>query len=387
MQLSIVFAGLFAAASAFVNVPGVVVSHLPASGERYVGSPSIARLPGGAYLMTHDEFGPKANNEVSPITRVFRSEDRGATWAERPPITGAFWSTVFTHRDALYLIGTNRQSGDLVIRRSTDGGASWTTPTGNDSGLLAKGEYHCAPTPVVEHNGRLWRAMEKLEGAGGFGHRFHAYMLSVPVDADLLKAENWTSSNILGRDPAWLDGKFNGWLEGNAVVTPAGGIVDILRVDSPSIPEYAAIVDISPDGKRATFDPKQGFTPFPGGAKKFTIRFDPVSKAYWSLTNYVPKEYEGPSPASIRNTLALIESPDLRTWTVRTIVLQHPNSEKYAFQYVDWLIEGDDLLVASRTAYDDGLGGAHSFHDANCLTFHRVQDFRTRTMKDPVATN
>ena len=47
-------------------------------------------------------------------------------------------------------------------------------------------------------------------------------------------------------------------------------------------------------------------------------------------------------------------------------------------------MEGDDLLVASRTAYDDGLGGARRAHDANYLTFHRIPVFRQLTMADGV---
>lgn len=50
----------------------------------------------------------------------------------------------------------------------------------------------------------------------------------------------------------------------------------------------------------------------------------------------------------------------------------------HAFQYVDWLFEGDDLIAASRTAYDEGLGGRSQFHDAHFLTFHRVRHFRNR---------
>ena len=38
--------------------------------------------------------------------------------------------------------------------------------------------------------------------------------------------------------------------------------------------------------------------------------------------------------------------------------------------------EGEDIIAVSRTAHDDGLGGAHDMHDANYLTFHRVRDFR-----------
>ena len=44
----------------------------------------------------------------------------------------------------------------------------------------------------------------------------------------------------------------------------------------------------------------------------------------------------------------------------------------------------DDLLVASRTAFDDGLGGARRAHDANFLTFHRFEKFREPTPEDGV---
>ena len=58
-------------------------------------------------------------------------------------------------------------------------------------------------------------------------------MMSAPADSDLLEAESWVCTNRLAGDVSWMDGKFNGWLEGNAVVTPDGRLVDILRVDSP----------------------------------------------------------------------------------------------------------------------------------------------------------
>ena len=42
------------------GVPGVVIDHVPAKTGIYVGSPSIAKLPNGDYVATHDEFGPKS---------------------------------------------------------------------------------------------------------------------------------------------------------------------------------------------------------------------------------------------------------------------------------------------------------------------------------------
>ena len=34
------------------------------------------------------------------------------------------------------------------------------------------------------------------------------------------------------------------------------------------------------------------------------------------------------------------------------------------------------MIVLSRTAYDDPFNGANSFHNANYLTFHRIENFR-----------
>jgi hypothetical protein len=363
------------------KVPGVVIAHHPARAGAYVGSPSIAILPDGRYVASHDLFGRKTKYRE---TRVFASADRGVTWKHLTSIDGQFWSGLFLHRDALYLMGASHQYGNVVIRRSTDGGKTWTTPADGKTGLLlGDGRYHCAPVPVLVHGGRIWRAMEDSRGLKGWGRHFRSFMMSAPVEADLLKADSWTCSNRLGRDPKWLDGKFGGWLEGNAVATPDGEVVNILRADQRPRGGYAAVIRISADGKRASFDAKTGFIRFPGGCKKFTIRYDATSKLYWSLANYIPDKHKSGNPERTRNTLALTSSPDLTTWTVRSIVLYHPDTAKHGFQYVDWLFEGDDLIAASRTAHDDGLGGAHNQHDANYLTFHRIANFRTRTMADP----
>ena len=365
------------------RVPGVVVDHVPASTVTYVGSPSIVILPDGAYLASHDLFGGRSGAGQVGRTPVFRSEDRGQTWRKLTEIQGQFWSTLFVHRGDVYLMGTNSRHGSVAIRRSSDRGETWTEPVDEAHGLLLTGaKYHCAPVPVAVHAGRIWRAMEDAMGPGGWGHYFRAFMMSAPVGADLLQAASWTCSNRLGRDPSWLDGRFGGWLEGNAVVTPDGQMVNVLRVDDRRVGAQAAVIRISADGTTATFDPQDGFVDFPGANSKFTIRFDPESRLYWSLTNYVPTLLEGRNKGGIRNTLALIASPDLEHWEVRAVPLFHPDPSKHAFQYVDWQFDGSDVVVASRTAYDDGLGGAHNFHDANYLTFHRIRGFREETLRD-----
>jgi hypothetical protein len=372
----------------FSKVPGVVISHVPASTGFYVGSPSIVILENGDYVVSHDSRryrGPQHPEEdmTGDLTRIFRSKDRGLTWSHLTDLK-AFWSSLFVHRGVLYLIGPNKVYGDVVIRRSLDGGRSWTEPTLQSGVLLGDGaSYHCAPTPVVEHNGRLWRAMEEKTPSD---RTFLAFMMSAPVDADLLDPASWTASNRIVPDKRWLDGKFKGWLEGNAVPAPDGGMVDMMRVEFNGTDEKSAAIQISADGKTAKFDPANGFTSFPGGNKKFTIRFDSQTKAYWSLASYVPEKHRGAlKSGSIRNTLALISSTDLVKWTVKTIVLYHPDIAKHGFHYIDWQFDGDDLVLAARTAFDDGMGGADSAHNANFITFHRVKNFRHLTAKDSAA--
>ncbi|MCL5744786.1 MAG: hypothetical protein M1541_12810 [Acidobacteria bacterium] len=123
-------------------------------------------------------------------------------------------------------------------------------------------------------------------------------------------------------------------------------------------------------GDRLVFD---RLVDFPGGAKKFTIRYHAKTKRYWTLANPAPNSK---SPASVRNTLALLSSADLREWRTERIVLTHPDAAKHGFQYADWQFDGKDLAAVVRTAFDDDTGGAHNFHDANFLIFLRVEGFR-----------
>lgn len=370
-----------------VRPPGAIITHVPSVTKTYIGSPGIAILPNGDYVASHDLFGPNSSEFVQAVTRVYRSKNKGKTWKQVSEIRGAFWSSLFTHKDTLYLLGPDRHHGTVLIRRSVNGGRTWTTPTTKENGLLLAGQYHCAPMPVIVHNGRLWRAMETAHGPVlEWGKRYGAMMMSAPVDADLLKAGSWTVSNSLLYDSSYLNGRFTGWLEGNAVPAPDGGMVDILRVDDKtSQDEKAAVVKISADGKKASFDPATGFIPFPGGSKKFVIRFDKKSARYWTLANAIPdtfrQQYPKRNPAGFRNTLVLMSSKDLLQWQEHAVILQHPDVLRHGFQYVDWLFEGEDMIVACRTAFDEKDGQAHNNHDANYLTFHRISNFREKANK------
>lgn len=365
------------------KAPGVWVCYQPASSGKYIGSPSLTILPNGDYVASHDFFGPLSSEWSQAETVIYTSKDKGKTWKKISTIKGAFWSSLFVHRDTLYLLGPDRHHGTVLIRKSSDGGRTWTVPTNKENGVLLTGEFHCAPMPVVTYNGRLWRPMETAHGPIlQWGKRYGAMVMSAPVDADLLKMESWQTTNALLYDSTYLDGNFGGWLEGNFVVDQNNKLWNILRVSNLNgIEEKAAMVSISQDGKELSFDPNTGFIPFDGGSKKFVIKYDSVSKCYWTLTNSVLPKYQQQYPdrksSGFRNVLMLRKSTDLVHWKDVKIILEHPDVLNHGFQYVDWLFEGKDIIVLSRTAYFDGKENAHNNHDANYLTFHRIKNFRS----------
>ena len=354
----------------------------------YLGSPSIVRLPDGALLATHDYFGPCSPHDLQGrehLTSVYRSDDDGASWRNLTHISDAFWPNLFVHDGAAYLLGASAHYGSIVIRRSTDGGFTWTRPLDPTSGLLFPGgpgtqapNYHCAPMPVLEHEGRLYRAFEdNLTAEWGTG--FAALVISAPVDADLLDAANWRMSNKLAFDPAWAPADKGpmtrpGWLEGNVVADPQGQLWDVLRFNSEPAVDVGARVAIHDEGRRITFSPDTGFFSMPGGMTKFSIRRDPKTGRYLSLVNNNTE----PTCAHQRNVLSLAQSDDLWQWRLVTSLIcddsELPSADSLrlvGFQYVDWQFDGDDLLYLVRTAYD----GAHSYHDANRITFHRLVDY------------
>ncbi len=176
--------------------------------------------------------------------------------------------------------------------------------------------------------------------------------------------------------PGWNTGF--PWLEGNPVVTPKGKIAVINRVHSNN-DDTASYYEVTDDGK---FIDKNSLKMIhlPGACKKFNIRYDKKTKLYWSLTNHSPKKLRGINHVErTRSTVALIYSKDLINWKIKAILLSHPDVVYVGFQYLDWFIEGNDIVALCRTAYHDGIENANDCHNANFITFHRFKNFRNAT--------
>ena len=418
-----------------VPLPGTVVAYRPPATGIFLGSPSLVRCADGSLLTSHDEYGPGSCEDRSAQTYLYRSRDEGRTWAllgamrdlavPGPDDTGLFWNSFFRRGDELFSIGAAASGGDLVIRRSTDHGATWTRAEPGRGRLIAAtdGRTHASGPLTVPYAGRFWTAVEHPLSPT-FGDT-RITVITADAQADLLDPSAWLPSNGLSRGPGWLDGTFSGWLEGCPVATREGGLVILLRVDNrypngAGIGMKAAIVRVHP-GPAGTapaisfsgtaFDPADptgsGFIDFPGGCVRFIVRYDPPSDRYWSVCSYIPEAYRNPryNAERFRGILVLVSSSDLAHWTVEQTVVADPRLSaddpavrdsafdgpfgsgyyhtRHGFQYPFFLIEGDDLLVTIRTAITDSTGGTRAGHDANYCVFRRIENFRQAKRLSP----
>jgi hypothetical protein len=123
----------------------------------------------------------------------------------------------------------------------------------------------------------------------------------------------------------------------------------------------------------------------PGAEKKFAASYDPVSGKFYVLSNPVLAAHESGSGWAwelIRNTAAMISSKDLKHWDVEQIFLYSTDIDHEGFQYLNFDFDGDDMIIASRTAFDiSGEPGVDypppRGHESNMITFHRISNFRT----------
>jgi hypothetical protein len=361
--------------------PGVTVAYLHPEdftfneSGRSPASPSLMRLRNGRLLASHDIYWARGGQN---ITHVYYSDDDGGTWHFLSEIKPCFWTKLFSHQGKLFAFGTSTEYGNLHIFRSDDEGATWIGPT-----LIYPGEGkrniagpHRAPMPIVCHLGRIWTAVEygTWEGAG----QHDAGVASIAIDADPMDTNSWVVTPFSKYDPKWpgaIAGGIPEHHEGNVVVTPDGGLVDFLRYHTISgYPDYgkAVIYRINTADPAAALEFDR-IADFPGNMSKFAIMRDPENGLYVSLVNRVNTAWVGQ-----RNILSLSVSTDLYNWRiVRDLINYQDNGwpEGYklvGFQYVDFFIENGDIYYLSRTA----LNGANNYHDANQITFHKLENYK-----------
>lgn len=350
-------------------VPGCVINYLHPEDEqyafsgRYLCSPSLIRLPSGKLLASMDVF---ASSMPQNLTLIFESNDNGENWEYVTELFPCFWGKMFLSSGRLYMLSVSREYGDLLIGRSDDEGKTWTKPTVLFRGSSSTREtgIHRAPMPVIHANGRVITDVQY----GAWPKRIMAdAVLSAPEGSDLTNAENWVLSEFWKPSdaPEAVMENVIGGIEGSMVAAPDGSICDFLRYANGKwlMLEYDPG---TPEG-RLTF---KKIVDFPATTSKADILYDEKSGYYISIASYWLKD-----PETNRNLLSLLYSKDLENWRLAEHLIDFRGEDPHevGFQYVSFLIDGEDILYQCRTAFNR----AHNFHDSNYQTFHRVKAFRS----------
>lgn len=329
------------------DIPWTAVNYLhPKDGQyefsgQFLCSPSIVRLKSGGLLISCDLYAQMAPQN---LTLIFRSDDDGNSWSYVTELMPCFWGKLFVHKDALYMLAMSTEYGDLLIGKSTDEGKTWSEPKVllRGAGCTGRG-WHRAPCTILRTGGRMYTSLEY--GAWGKGG-FASAVLSVSEDADLMNPESWTVSEL------WNDSEIDA-IEGNLVCSPDGEILNILRYKS----NEAIVLKASADGERLTY---YKTVKLPAAHTKFEIQ-QKNDGTYVAVGNNPP----------MRNVLSVYTSSDLESWQLHSDVIdgRKYDSQSTGFQYPSFIIEGDKLLIVSRTAFH----GADSFHNNNYITFHKAE--------------
>ena len=354
---------------------GTVVNYLHPEDEvygfsgHYLCSPSLVRHPDGFLLASMDVF---AANHPQNLTLIFRSDDDGATWHYVSELMPCFWGKLFIHKNDLYMLSCSTEYGDLLIGKSTDGGKTFSAPVTllrGANGKNGSSGVHKNPQNIVYHNGRIYETLEW--GSWANKEYCHAAMvMSCDENDDLLVPENWSFTDprpFSQFAPEIADlPDCTMTIEGTLTVAPDGKLYNIMRFGKYAT---ALVYAVNTEDHDAPLTYARCMN-FPANYSKFMIKYDEVSKKYYSVATRL---YER-EKAGARNLLSLMASADLETWDVVTDLydLRDEDHKKVGLQYVDFFFEGDDILYLCRTA----INNANNFHDANYSTFHRIKNFR-----------
>ena len=346
-----------------------------------LGSPAIGKFSNGTLIASYDYNGDSYQpiNGGTNDTGINISTDGGNTWKKVATVPRLMWCTLFIVNDVVYLVGRDTKTAKLGIVKSSDYGVTWTSP---DQGQIdtTVGSLHHAPTPAVISNGRIFIAFEdscNAEGVAKWNKTKRAYVMSAPLDADLLDQDSWLKSNCVGFELSWLDpnlyySQYIGFLEGNAVAGPNGEIYVILRVESDPTYGKACVLKLSADYSTLSFD---RIIDLPVGKDKFVIRYDAVTDCYIAIGNI---KTVGTS-ATQRNVVAMYISKDLANWeyaatllTDNSLLRMDESMYYRGMQYPDFIIDGDDLCLVLREASENTT----YYHNANYITWYKICDFR-----------
>ncbi len=371
----------------------VVVAQVP-DARYFFHDPNMALLSDGSILVAAPCW---SDDERSTIMK--RSDDGGATWRElgRLPYEDA---TPFMIGDRLYMFVQAETWRDVSFVTSFDRGETWSEPS-----TIFTGEYWTISNSTVIKDGRFYLALSTKYPDQE--RKYQRLVMAVAdLSQDLLDPAAWRLSNVIDYAPVpdaicrWMFPhevqveKFNrpwsgvSWLEHNTV--EVNGRIRVLSrcvIDGFSTANLCSVADLDETGGELKLSFTQ-YYPLPGGQNKFFILYDDVSRFYFLLSNLVTDSQDlferhaqlkasgfAAPPGNERRWLFLHYSIDCLNWFPAGNIAHWPDRVTQSFMYPSAAIDGDDIVLISRTSKD-----GPNQHDADLVTFHRIRNFRSLTL-------
>ncbi len=291
-------------------------------------------------------------DERSVYTVLKKSTDGGSTWTTVvEKIPNLRWASLFENKGVIYLIGSDIYTWNASIAKI---GANGTYE--QNTGLFSRTQVSgTCPGTVLHANGRIYKA-------------YLAATISADEDADLLDKNSWTISNKTNSDELAKYGN-----EGSMVLGKDGAVYQLMHTDKIN---ESIVLKLSADGTTYSHVSglENGYIDFPTCVSKNSVIYDDVSGKYIALSNVC-----NTTNARQRNILALVVSDDLIHWEIAEYILVDREMINpiysgvcHAFQYTDFKIDGGDIVLAVREA----AGYTNTYHDGNYCTFYRISNFR-----------
>ncbi len=372
----------------------VIAARVPDPERYFFHDPNLARLDDGTLIVAAPLWGRKGAN-VGRSLRMVRSADGGATWTDLPTLPYEE-GRPFVVDGQLFMFVQERTHRDFQIVTSDDRGDTWTEPRTVIEGPL----WNISTAQVVRPDALYWAMDHDSAGIDYKGKVMVRWdRAKSPFDPDA-----WSLSNVVplpelpaaltrGLYPSDGSSKLHRsspspfvWLEPNTV--EVGGTIRVFIrsvIDNYATANVAAVLDYDEATNELRFTQ---FTSWPGGQCKFFVINDEPHRMYWMLSNLVTNSQDilgwggrmwetgfMGGPGNERRWLFLHYSIDCLNWFPAGCVARWPDSVLRSFMYPSAAIDGDDLVILSRTSRD-----AANQHDADLCTIHRVRSFRSLAM-------
>ncbi len=371
-----------------------VAARVPDPKCYFFHDPNLARLDDGALIVAAPLWGLKGADAGRSL-RIVRSSDGGATWTDLPTLPYEE-GRPFVVDGRLLMFVQERTHHDFQIVTSDDRGETWSEPRTVIKGPL----WNISTAQVVRPDALYWAMDHDSSGID--------YKGKVMVRWDRTKSAfdpgAWSLSNIVplpelpaaltrGLYPSDDRAKLHRgspspfvWLEPNTV--EVGGRIRVFVrsvIDNYATANLAAVLDYDEATNKLRFTQ---FAAWPGGQCKFFVINDQAHRMYWMLSNLAANSQDllgwgdriretgfTGGPGNERRWLFLHYSIDCLNWFPAGCVARWPDGILRSFMYPSAAIDGDDLIILSRTSRD-----AANQHDADLCTIHRVRDFRSLAM-------